>query len=42
VLAKQFYKRGIPVNVGNLPAGIYMVKITGAESETVITRFIKQ
>jgi trimeric autotransporter adhesin len=42
VLAKQFYKRGIRVNVGNLPAGIYMLKITGAESETVITRFIKQ
>jgi sugar lactone lactonase YvrE len=42
VLAKQFYKRGIPVNVGNLPAGIYLLKITGAENETVITRFIKQ
>jgi sugar lactone lactonase YvrE len=42
VLAKQFYKRGIPVNIGNLPAGIYMLKITGAENETVITKFIKQ
>jgi hypothetical protein len=42
VLAKQFYKRGIPVNIGNLPAGIYVLKITGAENETVITKFIKQ
>jgi hypothetical protein len=42
VLAKQFYKRGIRVNVGNLPAGIYMLKITGAENQTVITKFIKQ
>jgi sugar lactone lactonase YvrE len=42
LLTQPFEKKNEIINIEWLSPGIYVLKITGAENETVITKFIKQ